>query len=235
MNERGKPPATHHKFDYFGEHAPLIARRDGDNEPEGDPDAEGPSQTPGKIKRGVTVVVTLLFLGVMTWFMSGYLDAARYAFSPVTEPLQLGDVKDITPDQIPHNTYVRIHGITEHRGLRQQMVRGLAFVRDEYWYFRLLGSRGVFIEVLPDGDRYGPATEVTVAGRAVDPRRASVYADLLASYETLFVTENKAETRVILVGMRPGEHRWPFVAAFSVLCSLGLANIIALIRLFRPQ
>jgi hypothetical protein len=151
----------------------------------------------------------------VTWFISGYRYWISYAFSSTTEPLKLGDVTSMRPEEIPHNAYVQVFGITEHRGLSQMEVRGFGFGRKEYWYFRLLGSRGVFIGVEGgDADKYGIVQEVTVSGRAVDPVRDHCCDKVLAAYREKFAPREEGQLRFILVDSRPGDGRFGFVLLF---------------------
>ena len=164
----------------------------------------------------------------VSWFIAGYRYWIAYAFSSQTEPLKLGDVTDMRPEEIPHNGYVQIFGITEHRGLSQKEVRGLGLNRQEYWYFRLLGSRGVFIGVEGgDADKYGIVQEVTVSGRAVDPAREHCCDKVLATYRERFNPREEGQLRFIMVDTKPGEGRFGFVMLFlllaGVLTSFGLA------------
>ena len=117
------------------------------------------------------IVTITLFFAVVIWFLSGLVDQARYEFqvAPVATPI--GDVINVGAKALPHNAYISLEGITEHRGLTQSIMRDLSFDRQEYWYFRLLGSGGIFVEVPPDEDAYGIATKVAVSGRVVDPTK----------------------------------------------------------------
>ena len=171
----------------------------------------------------ISLVLTTAFLLFAAWFAWQFRDYARYAFAPAQAPLLLGNVTEITPEMIPHNAYVSIYGITEHRGIHARAVRGLTLHHDEYWYFRLMGSRGVFIEVAPDAENYGPNTEVTVQGRVVDPDLDPLYASLLKSYEDTFVTELRAHRRVIQVGFAPGQGRGRYAVAIALF--IGCAGI----------
>lgn len=218
-------------FDYFSD-APEVADAAELAAATADPDLEELVREARRIRRNHwrTLIVSATFLAVAVWFAWGFRDLVAYAFAPVQPPLELGDVSALRPEDIPHNRYVTVHGITEHRGLRQKTGRGLSLTPTELWYFRLLGSRGVFIEVLPDAERYGFTTEVTATGRAVDPQRAPLYADLLASYRNAFAAQTRAESRIIQVDMRPGEGRLPYYLAGTLLGALGVANLVALMR-----
>lgn len=175
-------------------------------------------------------VISLLFIVASAWFIWGYRDFLSYVFSPEAPPLQLGNVSEFTPDSIAHNSYVELTGITEHRGLKQMLVRGLSFPPREFWYFRLMGSRGVFIEVPPDSNRYGYATELTVRGRAVDPQQSPIYDYLLGTYRELYFPQEREALRIIQVDVKPGEGRMPFVIMLAAMLGLVLLNGWLLVR-----
>ncbi len=88
--------------------------------------------------------------------------------------------------------------------MQQKIIRGLNFSQEEFWYFRLLGSRGVWIETEPDPEKYGLATQVNVTGRAVDPRRDRNYDELLATYQAKYFSEERPNMRIIQVGVATG-------------------------------
>ena len=229
-----KKPATLRDFDYFAEGVPVAdLQREAALSHDDDLDELARVARKQRSRRWRTLLITATFFAASVWFAWGYRDLAHYAFAPPEAPLQLGDVKELRPDDIPHNRYVTIHGITEHRGLKQSVARGPAIGTNEYWYFRLLGSRGVFIEVPPDGKQYGYTTEVTVSGRAVDPRLAPVYRNLLAAYEDTFATELQRQSRVIQVGLEPGTGRVPYIIAAAVLLILGALNTLALVHVLK--
>lgn len=216
-------------FDYFDEEAIAAGGRVDELRDEL-PDAlrERLDAWHRRRRRAVRAALTLvLFLAAVTWLLWGHRDRVGYVFSSPQEPSKLGDASTFTPSDIPHNAYVELRGITEHRGMSQKLVRGLGLIRNEYWYFRLLGSRGVFIEVPADASHYGPATALIVSGRAVDPsREQSTYGPLLASYSERFSAPLRPGVRIIQVGVRPGEGRLPYLAAFAGLLVVGIANIV---------
>lgn len=183
----------------------------------------------------IQVLVSVLFLFVVIWFFWGYRDVLEYSFSSQTEPLVIGNVINGQPSDLKPNSYVSLQGITEHRGLTQKMVRGLSVNREELWYFRLLGSNGVFIEVPADSSRYGLATLVNVRGRVVDPLESPKYKPLMALYRDLFFPEERRAVRIIQVGVVPGEGQLPFILVALFLCGLTVANIISIIRLVRER
>ena len=169
-------------------------------------------------RAGRAALTASLLLAVSTWFLWGQRDLIAYSFASPRPPQKLGDVAELTPADLPHNAYVEIEGITEHRGMTQKLMRGVVPVRDEYWYFRLLGSRGVFIEVPPDPDRYGVATRVTVRGRAVDPTREHTYGSLLQKYfDIFFGAQERPVLRIVQQGVAPGEGRLGFIVFFALI------------------
>jgi len=167
-------------------------------------------------------MVTTLVLAL--WALWGYRDDMLYAFGG-GQLRDLGNVTEITPAEIPHNAFVSLRGITEHRGLTQKRVRGLSLGRSEFWYFRLLGSRGVFVEVDSDAERYGITTKVEVAGRAIDPQRDAGYGDLVAAYYNRFLPQERPALRVIQVGFEPGAGKLGFVIAGLFLALLVGSNL----------
>ena len=200
--------------------------------------AEGLDEQLGRWRRRqrrylLQVALSGLTFGAMLWFFSGYQEVLKYSFSGEAPLVAMGEAPDSQPSDFVHNSYVSLKGITEHRGLTQKMVRGLAVSRQEYWYFRLLGSSGVFIEVAPDKEKYDMATAVEVQGRVVDPTQDPNYTRLMELYNELFFPRPGAEIRIIQVGVVPGQGQGPFVAVLVFLLALGIANILSLIRLIR--
>ncbi len=176
-----------------------------------------------------------LFFGVVVWFVVGLVDQIRYEFQVDPVPVKVGNVVETRASGLVHNTYVTLGGITEHRGMTQELMRGLSFERNEYWYFRLLGSGGIFIEVEPDKDRYGIATQVSVTGRVVDPRLDSTYDRLLEVYGERFVADTRGEIRIVQVGAVPGESRNGYLVVFALLMALLLFNLYSLRGLIRAR
>jgi len=216
-------------FDYFGEHA-------GGPAPAHDPDAElleAPRHPHGRLI--FTMLTATAFFVASAWLSWGYRDLLRYAFGAARPPQELGDVTTLAPQDIAHNAFVSLSGITEHRGTSQRLARGVLPWREEYWFFRLLGSRGVFIETPADAERFGFATAVSVRGRALDPKRAPMYASFLARYQDRFPTAATAETRIIEVGVEPGEGRWPFVVLFLLIAVLGTLDVVSIVGYVRTR
>lgn len=224
-------------FDYFDEQSQPAAWDDL-NAAEALPDrlAEGIAAHK-RSRRHFRRFFGLMFmtLAACGWVLWGFVHDFRYAFAEAVPPLLLGDVVQLEPAEIPHNRFVRVQGITEHRGLAQRIARGLSFDRQEYWYFRLLGSRGVFIEVLANAEGFGYVTEVDVRGRALDPRQSGGYEALLGLYSETFMAQERTEVRVIQVGMRPGQGRWPWYVVLGVMGVLLMSNGVAALRLVRTR
>ena len=175
--------------------------------------------------QGRFVLSTLAFFVVSTWFVHGYKDWLEYVFADARAPTLVRDISAIKPSQLKHNDYVELTGITEHRGMAQQYVRGLDLPRKEYWYFRLLGSRGVFIEVPPDEQRFDFMTEVTVKGRIVDPKKATLYLYLIEDYHERYAAKRRDEMRILQVGVAPGEGKTPYLILLGGLGMVALINL----------
>ena len=184
---------------------------------------------------GFQVVLTALFFASVLWVGWDYRDSLEYSFSGKTQPLDVGDVVNRQPGALKHNSYVSIRGITEHRGLLQKRVRGLDVVREDLWYFRLLGSRGVFIEVVGDKDKYGTTTAVNVTGRVVDPNLDATYDSLFRVYGEKWFPKQRNGLRIIQVGIVPGQGQTGFLIVASFLVCLAFFNLMAIIRLVRER
>lgn len=163
---------------------------------------------------------TLCFLlGAATWLFS---DWVAYSLFTSDAPLELGDITEVGASQLEHNQLVAVRGITEHRGMTQKLVLGPSFEHVERWYFRLVGSRGVFVEVPTDPQRFGPAFELTVRARVVDIERSPAHARLLERYDEKFGTETAGPVRILQVGVEPGVYAG---RAVTLLAALGTALV----------
>jgi hypothetical protein len=234
MSADSKPPHTPSMkdFDYFDSSARVAAHIDIDSLPESL--EEQMERYRAMRARGARqLLLAALFFGVCGWFLWGYRDLVVYMVTGPEEPTVLGDVAEMDPSTIPHNAYVKITGITEHRGMQQKIIRGLNFTKSEFWYFRLLGSRGVFIETEPDASKYGLVTQLTVTGRAVDPKRERSYDELMASYQAKFFTEERPNMRIIQVGVRPGEGQGALLIVVVVFFLVGALNIWTIVSYLR--
>jgi hypothetical protein len=222
-------------FDYFKDEVLPAAQSDDWSDLEADLEVRIEKQK-ARQKRDVSLFVFMVvLLGLGLYLVWGAFYHMVFVFGPATEPRDLGDVSRITPADIPHNAFVSLSGITEHRGMTQGRVRGLGFSREEYWYFRLTGSRGVFVEVLPDKERFGFATYVRVVGRAVDPAKDSSFSTLLDKYHDRFFTDRRPELRIIEVDERPGEGRIPYILAVVLLLSLFGVAVFSVVRLMQGR
>ncbi len=183
--------------------------------------------------QGRFVLTSLCFFIVCTWFVHGYKDWLIYVFAEPRTPTIVKDISLVAPIDLKHNDYVELTGITEHRGMAQQLVRGLDLPRKEYWYFRLLGSRGVFIEVPPDEQRYDFMTEVTVRGRIVDPKQATLYQYLIEDYHERYAAKRRENMRILQVGAEPGAGQTPYIVLLGGLGALVLVNLFTIRKYLR--
>jgi len=224
-NPSSPSPRSMRDFDFFG-HVPKKI----------DPYRDEYVEESWNRNRRHRKFISLLFLALMVtvlqiWVAWVFQDNISYAFKSDLTPLELGDVVSLTPQDIPHNSFVKLEGITEHRGLAQTLTRNLSFVREEFWYFRLLGSRGVFIEVPPDQERFGYATYVKVQGRAIDPLKETKYRALIDMYQKQYGAKTRSDLRVIQVNYLPGAGKIPFVIMAALFIVAIVANTIILRRL----
>lgn len=229
-----KPPVqpSMKDFDYFANEAKPVKNLNLDALPESL--EEQMDRYRAQRSRGARqVVFATLFFAVCGWFLWGYRDFVVFILTAPEEPQVLGDVADIEPSAIPHNAYVKLSGITEHRGMQQKLIRGLNYTQSEYWYFRLLGSQGVFIETEPDPAKYSLVTQLTVTGRAVDPRRDRTYDKLLEEYQRKFASEPRPNMRIIQVGVRPGEGHGALLAVVAVFLAVAALNIWSIVSFAR--
>lgn len=235
-------PGSLYDYDYFGKNSasglpgdPLFDSRHGDGDGWGEPPDDGERHRERERRRIAAirhVVVSLSFLAVITWFLASHRDWIVYSFMPLREPVAVGSAVGISREQLPHNRYVAIDGVTLHRGLVQEIVRGFGFLRKKLHYLELSGSKGVFIEVPPERG-IGFATEVSVQGRVVDPKRDYAYSTLLEKYEKLYLQKRRPAERIIQVGVKPGVQRVAIVSTFVVLLLLIWLNAWVLIRALR--
>ena len=217
--ERPKGPSLR-DFDYFSE---RVRPAEGEALAGADlPDAleaQAEAYRRGRRRAAGSAATASILVAACTWFLWGQRDDLAWAFSGPRPPLRLGDVVDLTPADIPANAYVELAGITEHRGLTEKVVHALWPVREERWYFRLVGSRGVFLETAPDPQRFGMITSLTVRGRAVDPTRSGTYTAFLQQYQERFNSRGQEVARIIQVDAQPGDGRLQYVV-FLVFIAL---------------
>jgi hypothetical protein len=218
--ERPKGPSLR-EFDYFSDGVrPAAGEALAEAELPEALEAQAEAFRRGRRRAASSAVTASLLVAACTWFVWGQRDDMTWAFSGPRAPLRLGDVVDLTPADIPANAYVELSGITEHRGLTEKVVRGLWPVRDERWYFRLVGSRGVFLETAPDPKRFGMITSLTVRGRAVDPNRSGAYRAFLEQYQERFNARGQEVARIIQVDAAPGEGRLQYVVFLAFIALL---------------
>ncbi len=178
-----------------------------------------------------SLTLMIITLAVSIWAIWGYQETISYAFADNHGPREFGDAVNVLPDQIPHNSYVHLRGITEHRGTTQSRFGHASLKTQEYWYFRLVGSRGVFIETPNDPDLFGITRHIDVEGRVIDPALDDSYATLLNHYHSSYGAKRRSDLRVIQVGVIPGEGKPIFIAAFAFLAMLLLSNLVVLRKL----
>jgi hypothetical protein len=164
------------------------------------------------------------------WFLWDYRADFRYHLATSAVAQAMGDVTALRPRDLVPNSYVSIEGITEHRGMVQKRVRGLGLARQERWYFRLLGSHGIFIEVEPDKERFDIVTQVKVAGRVVDFKKDPGFSRLLGHYHHKYQPERMRDMRMIEVGRIPGDNRFPYLFTLGLMGLLFLSNGLALVK-----
>lgn len=219
-------------FDYFADHsAPTGSEAQLDGPTEDEIEA---LRTQRIWQRSLLQTAVAFFaLFALIWLLWSNRYWMAYAFTTPTRPLELGNVSTMRPTDIPHNAYVAIEGITEHRGLTQKNARGITLDRREWWYMRLLGSRGVFVSVPPKSKQYSTMMEVHVVGRAVDPKKEASHNSLLQGYRLRFSPQPFDQARIILVGAKPGEHRENYIITILVLVVLFASTAYSVIRTVR--
>lgn len=161
------------------------------------------------------------------------MDAFVYHVQGARAPLQLGDVTGLWPAHVAPNAYVCVEGITEHRGMRQSIARSILQGSEDLWYFRLLGSRGVFVEVAADAAMFGPAQHVQICGRVIDPFADKLYHPLLNAYSTTFRTSLKPPIRLIQHNIEPGKWMRAYLLGGIVWMGVLMWQTWALFRLCR--
>lgn len=233
VSEKKRPPSLK-EFDYFDESREPVGWEGGPAHAAVSLEGQLASYRARQRRYSRGVMLMTFTFAVCLWFMWGFRDEIRYAFSAPQPPREMGPVTTFTPGDLQANTYVKVSGITEpFRGLSQQRARGLSLGRQEYWFFRLAGSGGVFIETPADKDKYGYAMNVEVAGRVVDPAEDPEYAKLLEQYHQRYFAKRRTVSRIIQVGMAPGEGKGPYMVAFGILLVLVISNGFALLRMIQ--
>src|SRR4051794_35750005 len=124
------PHRSLREFDYFTQENQVDSS---EPLPSFEPDVEPAAPRRSLARQLLTLAIATAFLAAASPLVWGFRDAAAYALAPAYPPLELGDVADTEPGAIPHNRFVRLHGVTEHRGMRQNTPRGLHLDADEFW------------------------------------------------------------------------------------------------------
>ncbi|MEO1171442.1 MAG: hypothetical protein AAFX94_05235, partial [Myxococcota bacterium] len=217
MAEKPQDPPSLRDFDYFDEEDNASLADVEQFFVEDDPtslDQQLKSYRSQRRRQLTQFILSAAFFGAAIWIVSGYTDLIRYVFSDSRPPTDVGNIVDVPRGGLVHNDYVRLEGVTMHRGLVQTIVRTVGFSKEELHYFELSGAGGVFVEVPPElGVEF--ASFVEVAGRVVDPKRTSFYNPLLAKYEERYYQERRPHERIVQVGVVPGKGRWPFIWLFG--------------------
>ena len=181
------------------------------------------------------VMVMLALLGTLSWYFYGMRDWFDWDFSSQrVAPLDIGDPMETGFVLPPHNTYVKVAGLTDYRGVQQSRLRGLTGWTKEYKYLKLTGAN-VFLEVPSDDENIGGTQRVALIGRVVDPSYGQDYRAILDYYSDQFGRAKIEKARIIQVGLEPGAGRrgWMMVGAF--LAGLLMLNIYTLFALFRVR
>lgn len=236
-SDRQPPAKSLRDFDYFAEEhlfEPDVSKSV--------PAAEEQQSLDGQLRHfhrqrkryGRAFTLMLLTLALVLWAFSGWAPELVYDFSVDPTPIDMGDAAEHRADDYPHNAFVRVRGITEHRGLRRSLVRGIG-LPEEYRYFRLVGSQGVFIEVSKDNEASAPMTKVDVVGRVIDPVADSSYQPVIDLYHHEFLAKRRPTLRFIQVDRHPGTTRTGFLVVAIVVMLLLVSNILTLVRLLRAH
>jgi len=181
------------------------------------------------------LALSVVFFAVVGWYGWEQRDYIQYQLLTAEKLQDMGEAVGKAPADYPHNTYIQLRGITEHRGLKQLVLPAFSLQRQERWYFRLLGSQGVFIEVPPDADLYAFARRVTVQGRIVDPGKERRYASLLNAYRKQFHVTELGALRIIQVGVRPHTHAQRVWGVLVAVGMLALLNLVACMRWLKAR
>lgn len=181
------------------------------------------------------VMVMLALLGTLTWYFYGMRDWFDWDFSAHrVAPLDIGDPMESGFVLPPHNTYVKIQGLTDYRGVQQSRLRGLTGWTKEYKYLKLTGAN-IFLEIPTEDESVSGTQRVSLEGRVVDPSVGQDYRAILDYYSDQFGRAKIEKARIIQVGMQPGAGKsgWFMVGAF--LAGLLSLNVYTLFALFRVR
>ena len=181
------------------------------------------------------VMVMLALLGTLSWYFYGMRDWFDWDFSTHrASPLDVGDPMESGFVLPPHNTFVKIKGLTDYRGVQQSRLRGLTGWTKEYKYLKLTGAN-IFLEIPTEDESVTGTQRVHLEGRVVDPSVGQDYQAILDYYSDQFGRAKIDKARIIQVGMQPGAGKsgWFMVGAF--LAGLLSLNVYTLFALFRVR
>lgn len=186
-----------------------------------------------------SIVSLILYSGLIGFALKSQ-ERLQYAWgSKQKTPQVLGDLLAAGPswdlDKLKPNTYVEITGVTEHRGVEQQILRDPVWGRQRFWYFRVLGVPGLWLETPVDPARFGFARRMTVAGRVVDPAADPTYAPLLDMYRKQFSARKRPQMRMIQVDLKPEAHRARWLGIAGVLLAIWVWDLMRWIACFRRK
>ncbi len=233
MTDEGPP--SRRRFDYFDDQVKV--------DPAAALAADLPEEVEDQIRdwrrlrrrESTALVLGFVALIALGWLVASQRDGIAYAFKGEAEPLRMGDVTGFVPAELEHNSFVALAGITNSEGLSQKLVRGLSLNRREYWFYVLLGSQGVFIEVEPDAERFTPATWVEVSGRVIDPDRDRLYAAVVHEYGQRFGVPLRPDSRLIQVGVEPGAGRWAYLLLLLLFAAVIANNVRVMARVLHRR
>jgi len=181
------------------------------------------------------VMVMLALLGTLSWYFYGMRDWFDWDFSKDRPaPLVIGNPMEQGFVLPPHNSFVKIEGLTDYRGVQQSRLRGLTGWTKEFKYLKLTGAN-IFLEIPTKDESVSGTQRVVLQGRVVDPSVGQDYQAILDYYSDQFGRAKIEKARIIQVGMEPGAGRsgWYMVGAF--LAGLLSLNIYTLFALFRVR
>jgi len=184
------------EFDYFTDDVPMIGV------------GRGEQSKTALLKRkrrlllhAVLTGFVCILLGSLVW---GEQEIIAYHFRPQQVAVDLGRVDEQAPGvNFPHDTLVRLSGVTEARAAQVKWIRGLDW-RANYRYFHLLGSP-VFIEIPSDGSqgKIDAFETVELEGRLIDLSKTNEYNRLLDFLEDKLRMSRPEHPYMLQVGVKP--------------------------------
>lgn len=143
------------------------------------------------------------------------------------QPTPLGNVRDLTLEQVPLNTYVTLAGTpTLSRAVR--FSRSLA---GDYRLFPLAGQRLVFVQV---ADRPEAMARAQFTGRVVRfGDLGSRYAPVVQHLSEVAEQPVTPDSLVLLADEAPGDYYWTWMIALLCVGFIGLDTFF-IVRWFRP-